>query len=443
LLAEPVGFEKEKSNAIFPFQSMPYFNFAGLLMFSDHFAQDSSCERLIFKTLAFFSHICYYSANQTRADCSINGKAMTHLTVYVEDRWVNASPDQVVQMMFDGRVDLPTPTKASSQDNGQGPLTQFLRLAHYEELSDQLLHHLQAMYAGVREAVDPCWLRQRVKELCRWDWADPVIRSRLLWTAAWLEELTGSAEESIRYYNAYLQLDSGDSHLRALAHNNRGALLIRSANVEGVEDLALAAVVMELPPSGAEHPTTLPEACFNLLNLLNSAAHSRQLGRQVESLLVEFMGGLPRQIRERWLGPDPDYEQSRDNASAVTDSSEQVTDADELHNRISILTDPTFKRLNTLTSKLAAEAQNIVSNCSPQQHRCEVCCAEGTQKGVACRLRLWPRRRSTDVAGDWVDNSFDWPEHEIQYADYAEAASLLCAHEIPLALNASTQQNGK
>jgi len=337
-------------------------------------------------------------------------------------------------MMFDGRVDLLTPTKASSQDNGQAPLTQFLRLSHYEELSDQLLHHLQAMYAGVREAVDPCWLRQRVRELCRWDWADPVIRSRLYWTAAWLEELTGSTEESIRYYDACLQLDSAESHLRALAHNNRGALLIRSGNLDGVEDLALAAVVIELPPSGAEQPTTLPEACFNLLNLLNFAAQSRRLQQQVESVLVDFMVGLPRQIRERWLGPDAEYEQCQDDASGITDSLEQVTDADELHDRISILTDPTFKRLNTLTSKLAAEAQNIVSNRSPQQHRCEVCCAEGAQTGMACRLRLWPRRRSTDVAGDWIDNGFDWPEHEIQYADYAEAATLLCAHEIPLAL---------
>ena len=230
------------------------------------------------------------------------------LSIQRKNEWVALEPVAVARMMLDGELDQATPARDPAQGDAEGPLERFLNHPHFEELGGQLLGHLHSMYLPGSAGIRPDTLRDRVARLCRWDLSDRIIRGRLCWVAGWLEELTGSFEKAVQFYDLFLQQPSAERRLRLLAYNNRGVLRIRLGRVEGVRDLARAAILVDPDQSASPWAITLPAAGFNLLNLLNVAVQSEALGDEVEPVLVDFMARLPKVVREEWIGPDPDQE---------------------------------------------------------------------------------------------------------------------------------------
>ena len=121
-------------------------------------------------------------------------------------------------------------------------LEQSLESPHCEALSDELLYRLRSMYASESPDIDIQELCEQVERLCQWRWANPYIAARFLWTAAWLNDVMDRLENAAEFYDAFLQTSSREDHLRLLAYNNRGVLRIRLGRLEGVPDLARAAV---------------------------------------------------------------------------------------------------------------------------------------------------------------------------------------------------------
>jgi hypothetical protein len=363
------------------------------------------------------------------------------ISLYSDGRWLEVDPALLSCMIIQGRADMASPAtdlSAPFSSARRGCLKDFLRLVHCESLSRQMLHYVQAMYKKGPKAVDACWLRDRIRELAVWDWPDTVFHARLLWLAAWLLEVTGLFEEAVKYYDAFIRLCSPETHLRLLAHNNRGVLLVRLGKVEGIEDLARCAILMELNEQ-PEPPTRLPEACLNLLTLLNCSAYSKMLRRQVEVALTGFVATLPSGIREQWIGPDPAHDMRQEDLCGASDRVEHNLRDPEVTSgslsgcgkssefkRISTLEDPTFKRLNALTVELAAQAQYLAVSGGLQ-------CEDSQQQGTF-RLHLWGTNPHVSVAGSRVRDELPGSESEPQYSDYAGAASLLCPCDIPLSL---------
>lgn len=363
------------------------------------------------------------------------------LSLYSGGRWVEVDPALLSCMIVEGRANMSSPVIDSSTPSSSARracLKDFLRLVHCEALSQQMLYYVQAMYEKGPKAVDACWLRDRITELAAWDWPDTVFHARLLWLAAWLLEVTGLSEEAVKYYDAFIHLCSPESHLRLLAHNNRGVLLVRLGKIEGIEDLARCAILMELNGQPGP-PTRLPEAAFNLLTLLSCSIYSKMLRRQVEAALTGFVATLPSEICEQWMGPDPAHDMRRENLCGPVDKAEHNIRGREVTSdsrsgcgkssqfkRISILEDPTFQRLNALTVALAAQAQHVAVCGGPQ-------CGDSPQQGTF-RLRLWGTNPHVSVADSRLRDELSGSGPEPQYSDYAEAASLLCPCDIPLSL---------
>lgn len=328
------------------------------------------------------------------------------LEVQVGGSWVTAGRDLLARVILDGVVDRSTPARDPRVYDAEGPLERLVGQSECVELAGQLLGRLHSMYSSSSASNEMEGLRARVDDLCKWDWPDEVTRARLTWAAAWLAELTGNFERAIGLYSAFLEHRSPDAGLEMLAHNNRGVLRIRLGQVEGVRDLARSAVPVEngppLPP--------LPAACFNLLNLLGYAAESGTLRNQVETVLVDFMVKLPKERREKWLGRDPEKDQDGQ---------------EDLGKQLCILKDPTFRRLNRLTWRLAAKAQGIARGTMPL----------GRQIGqyVKEELCLWTAQAEMDVYG-YRQLPEPQPTTRRPHAEYAEAASLLFASEIPSSL---------
>lgn len=380
---------------------------------------------------------------------------MLHLPL--NEHWTAAEPELVARLILDGRLDRSTPARDLTREESEGPLERFVEQPHLEELSAQLLQRLQMMYQPGPNGLEPAALRARVHELCKWNWPDPVIRARLLWVAGWLAELTGSLEQAIQCYDAFLRQRSPEESLRLLAYNNRGVLHIRLGQPEGVADLARAAIMMDPERDAAQQLRPLPAACFNLLNLLNLAAVRSALRDDVEGALIDFMAALPKDVRERWLGPDPkpvkreadkDHpeagqgtdrqdagdETSRPGASSApsAQAAEAPSDAptpeeavrDDLRQRLHILQDTDFRRLNRLVSKLAIEAVKIAP---PKRNESLLTCAVD-------QLRLWHPRPQVDVAGEAAGRSGPQSVSERRHDEYAEVASLLYARHVPSSL---------
>jgi len=376
------------------------------------------------------------------------------LKIQVDGSWVAMDPATVVRRMLDGRVDRSTPAMDLTRTDAPAPLERLLQQSHFEELGARVLQGLQAMYVPGSSGVEPEDLRARVEALCKWDWTDPIVRGRLLWTAGWLEELTGSFERALRYYDDFLQQGTRQTRLRLLAYNNRGVLRIRLGRADGVRDLGRAAICMDPDRPTPRSSRALPAACFNLLNLLNLAIQYETLGDEVETALVDFLVRLPKSIRQEWLGLDPKPKPDQDGSGAASasdgapvpaeppdadadpdDHSDADPDADgddradpngDLRSRLGILRGRHYERFNKLRSRLAAAAMGIAPEADLDRGR--------FRELVASQLRLWSPRPEADVAGDAARRDPRQDPRHARHADYAEAASLLYARHIPSSL---------
>ncbi|MEA1952358.1 MAG: hypothetical protein U9N87_13340, partial [Planctomycetota bacterium] len=336
----------------------------------------------------------------------------------IDSREVEVTPVALAQMMLDGTVSRHHLTKASD-GAAERPLEYALDPPHCEVLAAELLRRLRSLYAPDVTSYDIDDLRVRIEALCQWHWREPAVRARLLWVAAWLNELTDRMDAAVGYYDAFLRVRCHEAPLRLLAYNNRGVLRLRLGRSEGVADVARAAIVTEPGDAGSERSAGLPAACFNLLNLINAAAPTGALSEIVDEELVDFFAQLPEDLAGWWLGseamgmPGP--------AGSSSSQDENI----ELPKVRSILRDSGCLRLNKLTANLAGRAMRLTDGTALEssQH----------PRPKALRLSLWagdaeggnaPEGRGPRGEGGAGDD----PDR------YAEAAGLLLADEIPLAL---------
>lgn len=347
------------------------------------------------------------------------------LRVRIDNHEVKVMPISLAQMVFDGRLNRHDRAKPSDGATEQ-PLEYALAAPYLEALTAELLVRLQSMYRHSATAEEIDLLRTRVEALSRWHWDQPNIKARFQWSAAWLNELTERFEAAIDYYDAFLQTRCREVHLRLLAYNNRGVLCIRLGRLDGVYDLARAAIPSErsfAPPA----PTKgLPAACFNLLNVIDVAAEVDNLTQTVDGALAEFFAELSEDARRRWLGTesnprdaddDPLDESRRDSAHSGN--------GDGYSPVCAVLGDPTCRSLNRLLSNLADEALSLDG--APALDKTEAA-------DEPCDLLLWGDSRMSGV------------QHEAREADgdaaprphdrYRDAAALLLSDQIPSSLAA-------
>jgi len=340
------------------------------------------------------------------------------LRVRIDSREVEVTPATLAQMMLDGTVGRQHLTK-TSDGAAERPLEYALDPPHCEALTAELLRRLQSMYSPDSALDDIDLLRVRVEGLSRWHWREVESRARLLWVAAWLNELTERADAALAYYDAFLRVRCHESHLRGLAYNNRGVLRVRQGRREGIQDLAHAALGAEETGPGVEGTTGLPAACFNLLNVINVALEVGSLAEAVDEELVDFFARLPADQSADWLGtPRLDDAVGEASGSSRDDGAQPLT-------RQSILRGSGHRMLNRLTSNLAAGAMRMADSGPSGLTR------EPDEKAV--RLSLW----AGDVEGNGIGKGSDpngKPHAGYDYAFCAEAASLLVADDIPSAL---------
>jgi hypothetical protein len=366
------------------------------------------------------------------------------LCVRINGRDVETTPVSLARMVFDGQVERSSPSRASGAESEQS-LEQSLGSSHCEALTCELLLRLRSMYSLDVAAVDTQDLRRRVEDLCQWRWANPQVTARFFWAAGWLNDLADRSENAVRFYDAFLQMSTCDSLLRLLAYNNRGVLRIRFGRLEGVQDLARAAIPDRDSgdadgdvgaPAGRPATTTahgrgrdaapgrspasgLPAACLNLLNLINVALGAENLRQAIDEELVDFLARLPDETRALWLGPSP-----RAGHPAETDGS--------------ILCAAGFQRLNRVTTRLAArarrlapaESQDVAKWLSPAFFRPALslweCRSDSAVPG--------PPDRTSRMAEAWRGPRAPVSSPAARAPDCTEAASLLLSDEIPSVL---------
>lgn len=345
------------------------------------------------------------------------------LRVRVDSHEIKVMPISLAQMVFDGKVDRHDPSKSSDTATEQ-PLERALRGPYLEALTEELLVRLRSMYARPGSSEDIDMLRTRVESLCQWHCDPPEIRARLLWGAAWLNELTDHFENAVGYYDTFLQMRCHELHLRLLAYNNRGVLRIRLGRLDGIQDLARSAIPGE-PGSASGAPVPgLPAACFNLLNTIDAALEVDNLTRAVDAELMEYFLQLPEDMRNRWLGP----ESTRPHTHGVESSTAVASRADQVEAQSpewSILGDPTRGILNRLTSRLAREARLLDD---PQA-------LDGMDdEQLSCRLLLWGSRHTSAQNGDVRsrEHDDDLPPHPLRHCN--DAAAILLSDQIPSSL---------
>ena len=334
-------------------------------------------------------------------------------------------------MVLDGRVDRDSPARTSGAASEQS-LEQSLGAHYGEAVTSELLRRLRSIYSlrpcpvgattamdGAALPVDVQALRVRLEDLCQWRWAGPHVAARLLWATAWLNELMGRMESAAGYYDAFLQTSCREEHLRLLAYNNRGVLRIQLGRLEGVQDLLRAAVPTQTDGAGPAwrngEPGTgyfgLPDACFNLLNLLNVSLFVESLTQPVDEELADFFSQLPEEVRTCWLGSDPSSEQADGQASEATGAGPDSR----------ILRSSNPRRMNTLMARLSLAARELaVDEADPD--------AEASSPG-GDRLSLWDCRTEDERAGG---NGED--VHSSVADRCAEAAGLLLSDDIPAVL---------
>ncbi len=350
------------------------------------------------------------------------------LTVRIDGREVETTPASLARLVFDGRVDRHSPSRAP-HTTAEKSLEQSLDSPHCEALSDELLCRLQSMYTASSPVVDIHVLCEQVERLCRWRWTTPHVAARFLWTAAWLNDVMDRLEAATQFYDAFLQTACREDHLRLLAYNNRGVLRVRLGRLEGISDL-LRAAIPECSPqtengrSGIDQAVSgpqqsgLPAACFNLLNCINVSLESGSLTRVADEELADFFSRLRAEWRIQWLGRDIPEEDDR--------ATEDLPGEGRPDTSLAILRDPTHRRLDTLTSCLAAHARGFVVG--------ESAATAGRLSDAASQLILWESRSHGDgPVGNGLAGGVD-SSARTTYDHCAEAASLLLSEDIPSSL---------
>ncbi len=367
------------------------------------------------------------------------------LRIRIDGQDVETTPTSLAKLVFDGKVDQHSPTRLPG-GTAEQPLEQSLGSPHGEALTTELHRRLQMMCSMDATAVDIQELCARVEGLCQWRWGNSPVAARFVWAAAWLNELADRAKKAVEFYDAFLLLPSGESHLRLLALNNRGVLRLQLGRLEGVQDLARAAMPnfgsrisdcgLEIrdagpglgrltfdanPPSAIHNPQLagLPAACFNLLNLINISFGVADLLQAVDEELTDYFSRLPEDLRTLWLGQfsEPDNPDSREGPS---DLSPAGTRQDLL-----ILRDPTYRHLNALVTRLSAQARGL----APDSRR-----PLGHASSVFRQLSLWDCRLNGDHPGPEEATGDEGRSGPGQHERYAEAAGLLLSDDIPSVL---------
>ena len=254
------------------------------------------------------------------------------------------------------------------------PLEQFLELPHCEALTGELHRRLCRMCSLDSSAVDLQELCVQVERLCQWRWPNLPLAARFFWTAAWLNELADRAKSAIDFYDAFLLLPAPEHHLRLLALNNRGVLRIRLGWRDGIQDLARAGIAdCGSAPQASFHPQAqgLPDACFNLLNLIHVSFGAADLLQTVDGELTDYFSRLPADLQAWWL-------EGSDNADGGfpfgvpplggKDQSDPRKRGTPNHPQSivpSILQDPTCRRLHALVTRLAEQARDLTADPGP------------------------------------------------------------------------------
>lgn len=337
------------------------------------------------------------------------------LSVRIDGREVELTPASLARLVFDGRVDRHSPSKTPGT-TAERTLEQCLEPPHCEALSDELLCRLRSMYASQTPAVDIHVLCEQVERLCQWRWTSPHVASRFFWAAAWLNDVMDRLETAAEFYNAFLQTPCREGHLRLLAYNNRAVLRIRLGRLEGVLDLLRAAVPDSAAQANDERSgmnsaaadlpfAGLPAACFNLLNLINVSLGSGHLTQVVDEELADFFSQLPEELRTAWLGRE------------IPEAGDGQAEGPDL----TILRDSTHRRLNRLTTRLAACASELPAG--------ESTSTTGRLSSAVSQLVLWESRSDGDGLAAEADRSMQGA-----YGHCAEAASLLLSEDIPSSL---------
>jgi tetratricopeptide (TPR) repeat protein len=377
------------------------------------------------------------------------------LCVRVDGREVEATPVVLAQMVLDGKVDRHCPSRISEGASEQS-LEQSLGTSHCEALTGELLRHLQMLYVPESSGVDLQGLRARVQDLCQWHWADSHIAARLFWAAAWLNELAGRPDCAVGFYDAFLQTSSHETRLRLLAYNNRGVLRIRLGKLEGVQDLARAAItdgaltkadgngsrtiVAGAPGAG------LPAACFNLLNLINVALGTHHLTQVVDEELTDFFAHFPEEVRAQWLtsasseesyrahdlrarmrgknrGAEGGGQRAGDGSRRQRPARAESSPSAVVQASRPILRDATFRRLNTLLTRLAAQARGWTADA-------------GHGGNPQSFLSLWDCRFEAGSAPEGAGHRTGGRAalRSLPSDSYAEAATVLLSDEVPSSL---------
>ena len=334
------------------------------------------------------------------------------LRVRIDNREVEVTPVALAELVLDGQVSRHHLTK-TSDGAAERPLEYALDPPHCEALTAELLRRLQSMSSGELEASDIDPMRARAEALCQWHWREPDTRARLLWAAAWLNELVDRLDAAVTYYDTFLRVRCREPHLRLLAYNNRGVLRLRLGRCAGIQDVARSAIVAEQGALNPERSAGLPTACFNLLNLVNVAAQTDSLSEAVDEELADFFAQLPEEVTLWWLG------------SAAVEAFGSPGGGTGATARHFILRDADCRRLNRLTANLATRAMKLTETVATDS-------SESAHVATS-RLCLWSGEtgQNNGAGGDGAGH----PSHpEDDFALYADAAGLLLADEIPSAL---------
>jgi hypothetical protein len=355
------------------------------------------------------------------------------LRIRIDGQDVETTPALLAKLVLDGKADRYSVAKLPGGTTEQ-PLEQALGAPHAEALTVELHRRLQMMGSMDSPAVDVQELCDRVEGLCQWRWGNMPAAARFFWAAGWLNELVDRVKNAVEFYDAFLLMPSGESHLRLLALNNRGVLRLQLGRPEGVQDLARAAISdcgLKQAQDANPQETGLPTACFNLLNLINVAFGVPGLLRAVDEELVRFFAGLPDDLTTWWLGPldgaadgsrAPSVDGGRDEAC---EANPQSAIRNPQFGGLLILRDPTYRRLNTLVARLSARARGLAPDSRPPL---------GHASSAFRQLSLWDCRLNGDCPGPQASGPRGDRFVPDQHQRYAEAASLLLSDDVPSAL---------
>ena len=225
--------------------------------------------------------------------------------------WQDVGGASLAELIVEGKVGGSTLTIDSAVNAPPQPLESVLRAPDLELVGWEVLNRVKRLYDLGPEGADAGWLRERVNVLKAWSWDERqshVLRERLLWLSAFLADLTGDIDAAVRLYGLYLSEERDDWHLRVLAANNRGVLLIRDGLAEGIGDLAGAVIRLDpVPPGGNYRPNLLPAGAFNLVNVLNVCVGNDALCLEVDRALRRYATRVklsPAEFRA-WFGWTP------------------------------------------------------------------------------------------------------------------------------------------